>query len=160
MNVGKPRTAWGAFTLYNAFNPPPPPPPPPPPNMSFENGGHFVSASIYYSHILSWCWWNFLTSANQIAQIGSSDRDVTLTIKSKKIHFFKGCGEKMTITPLTIKLAPWNYFHSIENFFLVKIKPKRDTRLQKKKRAELDFCATVVKIPSFFQFFCLNGFNF
>ena len=24
--------------------------------------------------ILSWCWWNFLTSANQIAQIGSYDR--------------------------------------------------------------------------------------
>ena len=24
--------------------------------------------------ILSWCWWNFLTSANQIAQIGSCDR--------------------------------------------------------------------------------------
>ena len=25
-------------------------------------------------NILSWCWWNFRTSANQIAQIGSCDR--------------------------------------------------------------------------------------
>ena len=24
--------------------------------------------------IISWCWWHFLTSANQIAQIGSCDR--------------------------------------------------------------------------------------
>ena len=58
----------------------------------------------------------------------------------------------MTITQLIIKLAPWNYVHSIENKILVKIKPKRDTRLQK-NRAELDFLATVVKIPAFFQFF-------
>ena len=35
--------------------------------------------------------------------------------KIKKNHFFKGCGEKTTITRLIIKLAPWNYFHSIEN---------------------------------------------
>ena len=25
-------------------------------------------------NILSWCWWNFLTSSNQITQIGSCDR--------------------------------------------------------------------------------------
>ena len=40
---------------------------------------------------------------------------VTLTKNSKKIHFFKGCGDKMAITRLIIKLAPWNYFHSMEN---------------------------------------------
>ena len=28
----------------------------------------------HQSDILSWCWWNFLTSANQITQIGSCDR--------------------------------------------------------------------------------------
>ena len=30
--------------------------------------------TLYYSDILSWYWWNLLTSANQIAQIGSCDR--------------------------------------------------------------------------------------
>ena len=44
----------------------------------------------------------------------------------------------MTITQKIIKLEPWNYVHSIENKILVKIKPERDTRLQK-NRAELDF---------------------
>ena len=82
--------------------------------------------------------------------IFDSSWGVILTKKSKKIHFFKGCGEKMTITRLMIELTPWNYFHSIENNILVKIKPKRDTRLQKKNRAEVDFFATVVKIPAFF----------
>ena len=32
-----------------------------------------VNKYVWY-YILSWCWWNFLTSANQIAQIGSCDR--------------------------------------------------------------------------------------
>ena len=59
----------------------------------------------------------------------------------------------MTITRLIIKLAPWNYVHSIENKILVKIKPKRDTRLQKKIKQSSIFLATVVKIPAFFQFF-------
>ena len=58
----------------------------------------------------------------------------------------------MTIPQLIIKLTPYNYFHSIENKILVKIEPKRDTRLQKKNRAQLDFFATVVKIPAFFHF--------
>ena len=66
----------------------------------------------------------------------------------------------MTITQLIIKLAPWNYVHSIENKILVKIKPKRDTRLQKKIEQSSIFLATVVKIPDFFHFFCLNGLNF
>ena len=59
----------------------------------------------------------------------------------------------MTITQLIIKLAPWKYVHSIENKILVKIKPKRDTRLQKKSSRARFFLATVVKIPAFFQFF-------
>ena len=59
----------------------------------------------------------------------------------------------MTITRLIIKLAPWNYFHSIENKILVKIKPKRDTRLQQKIEQSSIFFATVVKIPAFFIFF-------
>ena len=85
---------------------------------------------------------------------------VTLTKKSKKNHFFKGCGEKMTITPLIIKLAPWNYVHSIENKILVKIKPKRDTRLQK-NRAELDFSCNRGQNSRLFSIFLrLNGLNF
>ena len=59
----------------------------------------------------------------------------------------------MTITRLIIKLAPWNYIHSIENKILVKTKPKRDTRLQKKIELSSIFLATVVKIPAFFKFF-------
>ena len=56
----------------------------------------------------------------------------------------------MTITQLIIK--PWNYVHSIENNILVKIKPKRDTRLQKKIEQSSIFLATVVKIPAFLHF--------
>ena len=59
----------------------------------------------------------------------------------------------MPITPLIMKLAPWNYVHSIENKILVKIRPKRDTRLQKKIEQSSIFLATVVKIPAFFSFF-------
>ena len=66
----------------------------------------------------------------------------------------------MTITRLIIKLAPWNYVHSIENKFLVKIKPKRDTRLQKKIEQSSIFLATVVKIPAFFHFFSLQWVKF
>ena len=66
----------------------------------------------------------------------------------------------MTITRLIMKLAPWNYVNSIENKILVKIKPKRDTRLQNKIEQSSIFLATVVKIPTFFHFFCLNGLNF
>ena len=66
----------------------------------------------------------------------------------------------MTITRLMIKLAPWNYVHSIENKILVKIKLKRDTMLQKKIEQSSIFLATVVKIPAFLIFFCLNGLNF
>ena len=34
--------------------------------------GHWVAELLgRWGHILSWCWWNFLTSANQIAQNGS-----------------------------------------------------------------------------------------
>ena len=58
----------------------------------------------------------------------------------------------MTITQLIIKLAPWNYFHSIENKILVKIKPKRETRLQKQIEQSSIFFPTVVKIPAFFSF--------
>ena len=73
----------------------------------------------------------------------------------KKIHFSKGCGEKMAITQLIIGLAPWNYFHSIENKIFVKIKPKRDTSLQKKS---CFFLAPWSKFPPFFFFFfCLKG---
>ena len=50
----------------------------------------------------------------------------------------------MAITQLMIGLAPWNYFHLIENKILVKIMPKRDTRLQRK---------TMIKIPAFFSIF-------
>ena len=32
------------------------------------------SSGVCEWYILSWCWWNLLTSANQIAQIGSCDR--------------------------------------------------------------------------------------
>ena len=85
---------------------------------------------------------------------------VTLTKKSKKNHFFKGCGKKMTITRLIIKLAPWNYIHSIENKILVKIKPKRDTRLQKKSSRARFFLQPWSKFPPFFNCFCLNGLNF
>ena len=69
-----------------------------------------------------------------------------------KNNFFQGCGEKMTITRLIIGLAPKNYFHSLENKILVKIKPKRGTRLQKKNEQSSIFFATVVKIPDFFIF--------
>ena len=41
-------------------------------------------------------------------------------------------------------LTPSNYLHSKENQILVKIKLKRDTRLQNKNRAQLDFFATLV----------------
>ena len=58
-----------------------------------------------------------------------------------------------------IGLAPWNYINLIENKILVIIKPKRDTRLHK-NRAELDFFATVVKIPSFYHFFGLKNVKF
>ena len=81
---------------------------------------------------------------------------VTLTKKSKKNHFFKGCGEKMTITPLIMKLAPWNYVHSIENKILLKIRPKRDTRLQKKSSRARFFLQPWSKFPPFFQFFWLK----
>ena len=66
----------------------------------------------------------------------------------------------MTITQFIIKLVPWNYVYSIENKILVKIKLKRDTRLQKKIDQSSIFLATVVKIPAFFHFFCSNGLNF
>ena len=85
---------------------------------------------------------------------------VTLTKKSKKNHFFKGCGEKMTITPLIIKLAPWNYVHSIENKILVKIKPKRDTRLQKKSSRARFFLQPWSKFPPFFNFFEVKWVKF
>ena len=61
--------------------------------------------------------------------------------KSKKIHFFKGCGEKMAITRLILRLAPQNHVHSIENKIFVKIKLERDTGLQ--IRAELDFSSNL-----------------
>ena len=77
-----------------------------------------------------------------------------------KIHFFKGCGEKMAITRLIIKLAPWNYFHSIENKILVKIKPKRDTWLQKKSSRARFFLQPWSKFPPFFQFFWLIRVKF
>ena len=60
----------------------------------------------------------------------------------------------MTITHLIIKLAPWNYVHSIENKMLVKIKPKRDTRLQK-SRAELDFSCNRDQNSRLFSIFFL-----
>ena len=41
-----------------------------------------------------------------------------------------------------------NYVHSIENKIVVKIKPKRDTRLQKKNRQSSISFATGVKIPA------------
>ena len=85
---------------------------------------------------------------------------VTFTKKSKKIHFFKGCGEKMTITRLIIKLAHWNYVHSIENKILVKIKPKRDTRLQKKSSRARFFLQPWSKFPPFFNFFLVKWVKF
>ena len=85
---------------------------------------------------------------------------VTLTKKSKKIHFFKGCGEKMTITRLIIKLAPWNYVHSIENKILIKIKPKRDTRLQNKSSRARFFLQPWSKFPPFFNFFGVKWVKF
>ena len=66
----------------------------------------------------------------------------------------------MAITQLIIKLEPWNYVHSIENKILVKIKPKSDTRLQKKIEQSSIFLATVVKIPAFFHFFLLKWVKF
>ena len=67
----------------------------------------------------------------------------------------------MTITQLIIKLAPWNYVHSIENKILVKMKAKRDTRLQKKNRAELDFSCNRGQNSRLFSFLGgLNGLNF
>ena len=79
--------------------------------------------------------------------------------KSKKNHFFKGCGEKMTITRLIIKLAPWNYVHSIENKILVKSSQNATLGCKKIEQSSI-FLATVVKIPPFFNFFGLNGLNF
>ena len=52
-------------------------------------------------------------------------------------------------------------YHSIENKILVKIKPKRDSRLQKKNRAELDFfCNRGQNSRLFFVFFGLKSLNF
>ena len=45
--------------------------------------------------------------------------------------------------------------HSIDNQIVVKIKLKRDTRLQK-KRAELDFSCNPSKNSALFQFFGLK----
>ena len=85
---------------------------------------------------------------------------VTFTKKSKKIHFFKGSGEKMTITRLIIKLAHWNYVHSIENKILVK-SSQNSTLGCKKIRAELDFsCNRGQNSRLFSIFFWLNGLNF
>ena len=40
-----------------------------------EMGKHSITSETESKdYILSWCWWNFLASANQIAQIGSCDR--------------------------------------------------------------------------------------
>ena len=72
---------------------------------------------------------------------------------------FQSCGEKITMAQFKIGLVPWNYFNSKEDKLLVKIKSKHDTRLQKSQE-ELDFFATVVKIPAFFLFFCLKRLNF
>ena len=60
---------------------------------------------------------------------GGGGGGVTLT--KKKNHFFRGFEEKVAITRLILRLAPYNHLHSIENQILVKIKLKRDTRLQK-----------------------------
>ena len=38
--------------------------------------------------------------------------------KPKKIHFFKGCGEKMTVTQLMIK--PWSKFPPFIQMFCLK----------------------------------------
>ena len=65
----------------------------------------------------------------------------------------------MTITRLIIKLEPWNYVHSIENKILVKIKPKRDTRLQK-NRVELDFSCNRGQNSRLFSFFLLKWVKF
>ena len=62
----------------------------------------------------------------------------------------------MTITQLIKGLAPWNYFHSIENKIVVKIKTERDTRLQKKKSNRARFFLQ----PPFLFIFGLKGLNF
>ena len=61
---------------------------------------------------------------------------------------------------ITIKLAPWNYVHSIENKILVKIKPKSDTRLQKKSSRARFFLQPWSKFPPFFNFFLLKWVKF
>ena len=42
--------------------------------MSFTISNPTKQRGTWRINILSWCWWNFLTSANQITQIGSCDR--------------------------------------------------------------------------------------
>ena len=39
-----------------------------------DNDSRWVNLSLHWNGILSWCWWNLLTSANHIAQTGSCDR--------------------------------------------------------------------------------------
>ena len=57
--------------------------------------------------------------------------------------------------------ASWNYVHSIENKILVKIKPKRDTRLQQKSSRARFFLQPWSKFPPFFILGGgLNGLNF
>ena len=64
----------------------------------------------------------------------------------------------MAITELILGLAPYNYFHSIENKILVKIKPKRDTKLQKKIEQSSFNLGQNSRL--FFHFFGLKGLNF
>ena len=80
--------------------------------------------------------------------------------KIQKNSLFQRLWEKTTITRLIIKLAPWNYVHSIENKILVKIKPKRDTRLQKKSSRARFFLQSWSKFPPFFNFFLLKWVKF
>ena len=76
----------------------------------------------------------------------------------EKNHLFKGCGEQTVINRLILELAPEKHLHSIENQILVRIKLKRDTRLQK-KLAECNFLETLVKNPAIFNFLAEKGLN-
>ena len=98
---------------------------------------------IYASVILSWCWWNFLTSANQIAQIGSCDRsrmkelipslrswlwyhrlpNVTKTEAQPRLWCHLGvCGvTAMTENEVSISILSW--YHKINFELGVVVKP-------------------------------------
>ena len=77
---------------------------------------------------------------------------------AKKKSFFRGCGEKTAITRLIYGLA--YHLHSIENQILVKIKLKRDTKLQKTSSRARFFSCNLGQISCLFSIFRLKSLTF